>query len=154
MVLVLCVTSVALACKETTGDSPLAPVVDPAGTVSVSIRNSASGTAYCIDFSEGIASCVRSFDLTLDDNMNWECEASSAIPKCIVDVGAVAGVGSITSAPTTGYAQFAAAIPGHGYVVKDRYLPNVMWRMHATSHMLAASNGGVLGMNVRYNSLP
>lgn len=62
--------------------------------------------------------CNNNIDLYLDGSLNWQAHQGGFARK-IASVGAVSGLGAITTAPSAGFANSAAAINGHGYVLQD-----------------------------------
>ena len=77
-------------------DNPGASVSDPAGTVTLKMRNADNGKTY-LD------------DILIDTGNNFTGAR-------FVDVGPVAGLGNITSIPKVGWTSRVAVNPGHGYV--------------------------------------
>ena len=92
-------------------------------------------------------------DLYLDANVNFNigcCVPAGQQPRRVADVGAVSGLGAVTTIPTAGYVTTLSAIVGHGYVVTDNARN---WRVFVTSVITSATTGGVIGVNVRWTSL-
>lgn len=152
-VVVLSLATLLSACMSTT-DSP-GPPADPAGTISSSIRIAGQG-AYMIDFDQGTVMTLNSSssaDLYVDANTNFSVGLpvpAGQQPRRVADVGAVSGLGAVTTIPTAGYVNTLSAIVGHGYVVQDnaRY-----WRVYVTSLITAAGSGGVIGVRINWTSL-
>lgn len=67
----------------------------------------------------------------------------------IVDLGPVAGLGNITSAPESGWKKETAAIVGHGYAIKSSYSYGDIARLYIEKEMVSTSNS-VMGYTVKY----
>lgn len=109
-----------------------------------------------IDFDLGTVMTVNSnsaADLYLDANVNFNvgcCVPTGQQPRRVADVGAVSGLGAVTTIPTAGYVTTLSAIVGHGYVVEDN---GRHWRVFVASVITSATSGGVIGVNIRWTSL-
>src|SRR4051794_7556795 len=146
-VVVLSLAGVLSACG---GSDSAGPVSDPVGTVSSAIRIQGQG-AFLIDFDQGTVMTVNSggvADLYLDANVNFNVGPSVPAgqqPRRVADVGAVSGLGAVTTIPTAGFVSTLSAIGGHGYVVADNGRD---WRGFLRSFVFfAAAGGGVRGHN-------
>jgi len=92
-------------------------------------------------------------DLYLDANVNFNigcCVPAGQQPRRVADVGAVSGLGAVTTVPTAGFVTTLSATVGHGYVVSDnaRY-----WRVVVASLITSATTGGVIGVNIKWAAL-
>lgn len=72
----------------------------------------------------------------------------------IVSVGNVKGLSSITRIPETGWSNTTAAIPGYGYVLRNRYWEDNQTkyryaRIYAVDYMTSTS-GGIMGITIKY----
>ena len=74
---------------------------------------------------------------------SWRVQLSDPM---IVSVGAVKGLGSIKSIPSSGWTSEIAARPGNGYIVHFR---NEYLRMYVVEYMVDTS-GGIVGVYVKY----
>lgn len=130
---------------------------DPPGTVTAELRTVSNGPDS-LNFGTGLVSkatvngapvvCLlgTATDLGLDDALNFQaCRGS------IVDVGAVRGVGEVTTAPSAGYGASAAAKVGDGYVVKTA--EGNTFRVFVVRNIIGAANGGVVGVEVTWAPL-
>jgi hypothetical protein len=151
-VVVLSLASLLSACG---GSDSTGPVADPVGTVSSAIRIQSQG-AFLIDFDLGTVMTSNTggaADLYLDANVNFNvgcCVPSGQQPRRVADVGAVSGLGAVTTVPTAGFVTTLSATVGHGYVVSDnaRY-----WRVFVASVITSATSGGVIGVNIKWAAL-
>jgi hypothetical protein len=74
-----------------------------------------------------------------------------------VDIGAVKGLGNVTSKPTSGYSNAAALLPGHGYVIRwrksDNYptstQPYFYHRFYVTEYSVNTA-GGIMGVLINF----
>jgi hypothetical protein len=137
------------------GSDSTGPVADPVGTVSSAIRTAGQGN-YIIDFDLGTVTTTNNnsgADLYLDANVNFNigcCVPAGQQPRRVADVGAVSGLGAVTTIPTAGYVSTLSAIVGHGYVVTDNART---WRVFVTSTIIGATSGGVIGVNIKWAPL-
>ena len=106
----------------TSGSGSGAP--DPPGTVSVELRTQGNGpdslnfgmgsvTTATVNGASVVCLLGAATDLGLDDAVNFQACAGS-----IASVGAVGGLGDITTAPSAGFGKSASATINEGYVVK------------------------------------
>lgn len=112
------------------GGNPDKPVDDPAGTVSIILRN---------DF----GSTINDFGINKADNFAFDWGGGY-----IVDLGAMKGLGNVTYIPTEGWASSCAVIPGHGYVVYYDYYKTFM-RLYVEEYVTSITNE-ILGAQVKY----
>jgi hypothetical protein len=137
------------------GSDSTAPVADPVGTVSSAVRTQGQG-AFLIDFDQGTVMTVNSggvADLYLDGNVNFNvgcCVPAGQQPRRVAEVGAVSGLGAVTTVPTAGFVSTLSATVGHGYVVTDNARN---WRVFVTSTIIGATSGGVIGVNIKWAPL-
>lgn len=124
-------------------NKPGAIVPDPQGTISVSLRNHANG--HTSIYPEGCYG--EGFSVASDGNFSCSqgCEFAS--------VGKVNGLGNVVEIPTTGWTKVLYASPGNGYVAAMVGSTGVGYvRMFVTNYMTSASNGGVIGIYLNYQS--
>lgn len=125
--------------------SPTQPVDDPAGTITLLMRNANNGETSL----EGA--------IYIDKGDNFVGDDAS-----LCDLGRVAGLGNVTSIPTTGWAPRVAVTPGHGYVACDargysdyynreaHYTPRY-YRIYVVDY-LEGVGGGIIGAQVKYEA--
>lgn len=111
--------------------NPGVTVEDPAGTISLSMRNASSGTTT-ID--NGI--CINKSD-------NFEGYYTNVY---FASVGAVKGLGNVTSIPTSGWANQVAVKPGYGYVA---YYNDTFYRIYVEDY-IENTSGSVIGAEIKY----
>lgn len=96
--------------------------------------------------------------LAQDPNIAQYFAISDNLGGQIADVGAVAGLGAVTTIPSSGWASSVAALVGHGYVVRFRAaydfpaateLPYMYARVYVDSYLNSASRT-VIGARVKY----
>jgi hypothetical protein len=125
------------------------------GTISSSIRTAGNG-AFIIDFDQGTVTTSNvnsTADLSLDANVNFNvgcCVPAGQQPRRIADVGAVSGLGAVTTIPTAGYVSTLSATVGHGYVLQDN---GRNWRVFVDSWITGATSGGTIGVRIKWTSL-
>ena len=119
-----------------TTTNPNKPVKDPDNTVTLNLL---SGQGWSDRISLGTL-------VEVYVNSAYNINTSSAK---IVDVGPVAGLGNITSAPESGWKDEAAAIVGHGYVLKSNFPYGDIARLYVDSEMVSTT-GAVMGYTVKY----
>jgi hypothetical protein len=135
--------------------STTGPVADPAGTISSAVRVQGQG-AFLIDFDQGVVMTTNTngaADLYLDANVNFNVGPTVPAgqqPRRVADVGAVSGLGAVTTIPTAGFVTTVSAIVGHGFVVEDN---GRHWRVFVASVITSATSGGVIGVNIKWTSL-
>ncbi len=130
-------------------------VANPSGTVTSELMAEGNGPDS-INFEDGLVSVATvnggmvlceevSTDLSLDDGLNFQaCQGSIAY------LGAVGGLGDITSAPASGFVKSAAALIGGGFVVKT--VENNLYRVYVARAVLDTS-GGALGVEINWAPL-
>lgn len=99
-------------------------IEDPEGTIALSMRN-------------GKETYLDAIYIDSDDNFTGAMFAS---------IGKVAGLGSVTHIPTTGWASKVAVTPGYGYVA---YSDDIYYRIYVTDYTLNTLNE-IIGANVKY----
>lgn len=133
-------------------DSGNVNIPDPEGTVTVNLNNGHSGNYYDIGF--GYTYYNSGYDLIHIDEINNFSGKYNSIK--FVSLGAVNGLGSITSIPTTGWAEEVAVIPGNGYVVRnteqDMYNGSISHeyvRLYVVDYIIGTNNG-IIGARIKY----
>ncbi len=105
--------------------NPSVTVNDPEGTISLSMRNADNGKTY------------------LDDiyikNENF-------VGAYFTSLGAVKGLGNITTIPTSGWANQLSVIEGNGYVA---FCDNHFYRIYVVSDIVGTT-GGIIGSDIKY----
>lgn len=110
---------------------PGAKVDDPTGTISLSMRNANNGTTY-----------LDHIYINKSDNFYSDGYVYFA------SVGAVNGLGNVSTIPTAGWTNQIAVKPGNGYVAYDRN-SNTFYRIYVEDYIEAVT-GGVIGADVKY----
>lgn len=105
--------------------NPRTNVNDPTGTVSLAMRNTDNGNTYL-------------------DNIRIKNE--NFIGAAFVSLGAVRGLGNVSTIPTSGWADQVAVEPGYGYVA---YSNNQFYRIYVVDNIVSTS-GGVIGADIKY----
>lgn len=114
--------------------SPDATVPDPSGTITLSMFNDDETS-------------LDGLKIGSDNNFH-------GYGFVIADIGAVKGLGNITSIPTEGWASQVAVIPGHGYVAVsyDYYSENPQFYRIYVIKEIGSTFGGVIGYDVKYQT--
>lgn len=110
---------------------PGAKVDDPTGTISLSMRNANNGTTY-----------LDHIYINKSDNFYSDGYVYFA------SIGAVNGLGNVSTIPTAGWTNQIAVKPGNGYVAYDRN-SNTFYRIYVEDYIEAVT-GGVIGADVKY----
>lgn len=105
--------------------NPGTTVNDPEGTISLSMRNADNGKTY--------------LDNIYISNENFR-------GAYFTSVGAVKGLGNVSTIPTTGWAEQMSVIAGNGYVA---YSNNQFYRIYVVSDIVATT-GGIIGADIKY----
>ena len=105
--------------------NPGTTVNDPEGTISLSMRNADNGKTY--------------LDNIYISNENFR-------GAYFASVGAVKGLGNVSTIPTTGWAEQMSVIAGNGYLA---YSNNQFYRIYVVSD-IAGTSGGVIGADIKY----
>ena len=105
--------------------NPGTTVNDPEGTISLSMRNADNGKTY--------------LDNIYISNENFR-------GAYFASVGAVKGLGNVSTIPTTGWAEQMSVIAGNGYVA---YGNSQFYRIYVVSDIVATT-GGVIGADIKY----
>lgn len=107
--------------------SPSTSVNDPMGTIALAMRNSDNGG-------------------TRLDNIYIDKENFRG--AYFVSLGAVKGLGNVSTIPTTGWAEQVAVVAGNGYVA---YSPssNQYYRIYVVADIVGTT-GGVIGADIKY----
>lgn len=105
--------------------NPGTNVNDPTGTVSLAMRNTDNGNTYL-------------------DNIRIKNE--NFIGASFVSLGAVRGLGNVSTIPTSGWADQVAVEPGYGYVA---FSNNQFYRIYVVDNIVNTS-GGVMGADIKY----
>ena len=117
-------------------------VSDPAGTITVKVRNSDNGNTMVTP-----ESCIGYFGISLSNNFygiyaNWS----------FARVGNVSGLGNITEIPNSGFAGQIAVEPGCGYVAKNESGGKVTYVRIYVVGWTEANTGGIIGAEIKYQS--
>jgi hypothetical protein len=138
-----------VSCKKKEEPATASCPGNPAGSVTSAIRTSGNG-ANSIDFDTGTVGncCTSTWELFIDTNDNFTGLGGSTI----TDVGAVCGLGAITTDPNTGYVASQAATTGHGYILKTA--AGAKWRIYVQGAIISSTSGGVIGETIVWASLP
>lgn len=152
--------------KASTSDTNTIPP-DPAGTLTINLPAPGSNLICNVNkdilVSGGVPVGVVSTGLFLglDNSLNLYyniyANFNANVSASIVNLGAVSGLGSITSYPTSGFTASTAAALGNGYVIKIKdydptsYRPDRIryYRFYLVSYQLSTT-GGILGINIKY----
>ena len=138
--IMVCMLSVSLiSCGGDDDDSPSGGggtvnpggTTDPAGTISLSMRNASSGTTTIDNV------------IYINKSDNFEGYYSNV---CFASVGSIKGLGNVTSIPTSGWAKQVAVKPGYGYVA---YYNGTFYRIYVED-FIEGTSGGVIGAEVKY----
>lgn len=105
--------------------NPGTNVNDPTGTVTLAMRNTDNGNTYL-------------------DNIRIKNE--NFIGASFVSLGAVRGLGNVSTIPTSGWADQVAVEPGYGYVA---FSNNQFYRIYVVDNIVNTS-GGVIGADIKY----
>lgn len=105
-------------------------VADPTGTIELSMRNANNGDTYLDDLHIG-----------KDDNF-------SGSGTFIASLGAVRGLGNVSSIPSAGWASKVAVTPGCGYVVYNSYKDEYT-RIYVVDYITSVT-GGIMGADIKY----
>ena len=111
---------------------PDAIVDDPTGTILLSMRNGNNGDTS-----------LDGLRIGKDDNFTGGSD------WMIASVGAVRGLGNVSSIPTSGWSGKVAVVPGTGYVAYNRYT-DTYYRLFVVDYIQAAGSGGIIGADVKY----
>lgn len=120
---------------------PSKPTDDPANTVTVNLLQGSS-SSNSTDLGSGISVYIDAAYNICGGNSDTQ----------LIDIGAVAGLGNIVSIPTEGWKKNAAAIVGHGYVLKSQYYSysNPVYARLYIESALMSDMGSVMGYTVKY----
>ena len=105
--------------------NPSVTVNDPEGTISLSMRNDDNGKTYL-------------------DNIYIKNE--NFVGASFTSLGAVKGLGNVTTIPTSGWANQLSVIEGNGYVA---YCNNQFYRIYVVSDIVGTT-GGIIGSDIKY----
>lgn len=109
-------------------ENPNTPVADPAGTITLKMRNADNGYTG-----------LDAIHIDRGNNFEgWDAE--------FVDVGFVAGLGNVTSIPKVGWTSKIAVNPGHGYVA---YSGGRFYRIYVTGWTVTTGDL-IIGAEVKY----
>jgi len=134
-------------------NDPNTPVADPEGTMTANISQTTE---------IGIQSCGN-IRWTTPNNFNLVgyATAQNSGVFSICDLGAMRGLGNITSIPQSGYIDgggsiinsAAACEVGHGYVIKAEYQGSVWSTTYVRLYVeesIISTDGGIMGAKVKY----
>lgn len=110
--------------------NPDISVPDPVGTISISMRNANSGGTY-----------LENTNIHID-------KADNFVGAQFVSMGAMKGLGSVTSIPKTGWSGQVLVKPGNGYVA---YASGKFYRMYVSRYITNVVNE-ILGAEIKYQS--
>lgn len=122
------------------GTSSVGSVADPAGTITLSMRNASNGQTE-----------LGSIFIDEDDNFNgtyWQDYDYGSYPM-FASVGKVNGLGNVTGIPTQGWANKIAVVPGEGVVA---FADGTFYRIYVKDYVLAAGTGGIIGADIKYQA--
>jgi hypothetical protein len=120
---------------------------DPTGTLTTNLGFGFQGGVTLVDDANGY------IQLQLSTNLNIYGAELSNLPgsASIANVGAVSGLGAITSHASSGYGESTSATAGTGYVMELTDVAPVpqYYRIYIQSFQLSTS-GAVLGATIKY----
>lgn len=132
----------------TTVIDPATPVADPEGTISLSMNNKANGDTRLGRI--GIGADNNFYAADWYNSQLW-----------FADLGAMAGLGNVTSIPKSGWASQLQVIPGHGYVAYRRsvsyyngvttYSDEEIYRIYVVDY-ISGTSGGIIGADIKYQT--
>lgn len=117
---------------------------DPSGTVTTTLRIPSQG-ANSIRFATGSTSTTGGYDLYIDQNLNFQGR--------IAGVGAVSGLGRITTVPSSGFVVTTSATTGNGYVVRSSDGLNLFYAVYVARDIVSSASGGVIGKELKWVAL-
>lgn len=125
---------------------PSVPTDDPVGTISLAMNNKANGGTEL----DGIF-------IGQDNNFGYKYD-DGWYSASFCDLGKVAGLGNITTIPTTGWARNVQVIPGHGYIAirsdrwsGDNWNVKQIYRIYVLD-WIGSAEGGIMGANIKYQT--
>jgi len=124
---------------------------DPEGTIIANLTNTfyETGNWY---YDNGIMISDGYLGMNNSNNLQAEGYGNSYNAE-IVSVGKVNGLSSIKNIPETGWSHQTAAIPGYGYVYRQKYASfggqYYFARIYAVDYMKSTS-GGIMGITIKY----
>ncbi len=156
------------ACSKSTKDNTAPPPPDPGGTNSRNI--SLPGYTVLCEINTSlvypalggapIGVYPTGLWLNVDAGRNfWLSNPSGGGPATysITGVGAVSGLGAITSYPTSGYSNSTAAVKGNGYVIKTLDYDPVTYQLYRIQYYRVyieayqvSTSGGIIGVSIKY----
>jgi len=149
----------AAGCTPVTSDTTSEAPPDPPGTVTSELRIEGNGP-NAIDFDTGQIGGQNSNcgsgadgkgptfnDVRVDRAINF----SMCTPATIASVGAVRGLGDITSVPSSGFGASRAVTLGDGYVVKSS--ENHVFAVYVAANITAVGTGGLIGLRIKWVQL-
>lgn len=110
---------------------PTEEVDDPAGTITLSMRNENNGSTR-----------LGRFYIDEGDNFANGYFAS---------IGEVNGLGNISYIPKTGWASKISVTPGCGYVAYNEY-DDTYYRIYVTGYIIGSASNGIIGAYVKYQT--
>ena len=110
---------------------PTEEVDDPAGTITLSMRNENNGSTR-----------LGRFYIDEGDNFANGYFAS---------IGSVNGLGNISYIPKTGWASKISVTPGCGYVAYNEY-DDTYYRIYVTGYIIGSTSYGIIGAYVKYQT--
>ena len=110
---------------------PTEEVDDPAGTITLSMRNENNGS-------------TRLGRFYIDEGDNFT-------NGYFTSIGSVNGLGNISYIPKTGWASKIAVTPGCGYVAYNEY-DDTYYRIYVTGYIIGSTSYGIIGASVKYQT--
>jgi hypothetical protein len=136
--------------------NPDTPVPDPEGTITVNIVGYSNTRVYI----DGFSYCYINWDEPDNFELSTYYDSYSFVSIC--NLGAMKGLGNITSIPSTGFTipsslnSTVACEAGHGYVVKfegrdatGEVIKVVYIRLYVVEPIVSTL-GGIMGAKVKY----
>jgi hypothetical protein len=148
-------------------------VADPEGTITVNLNDAGGVTLYSgpaskayyqypyvlIGFGMVTSTLNTNFNITVcPDASNPHGENFYNTGAEAANMGIVDGLGNVTTKPASGYSNVSAIEKGHGYVLRyrksydqaDANLPYFYSRFYVVDWLKSATNGGVIGVKIKY----
>lgn len=110
---------------------PDEPVDDPAGTITLSMRNSNNGN-------------------TMLDEIYMDNENFAGSRQQFASIGAVKGLGNVSYIPMAGWSNKVAVTPGNGYVAYDGW-SGKYYRIYVTDYIYTTGNL-IIGAKIKYQT--
>lgn len=172
VLILLLLSLVMLGCQKTNTDVTPAPPPDPAGTITANVQfnNLAQlGTINCqltmpVNGGPPNGVITNQLNLSVNTSNNLYLQVTGTFPtgcqaqNTIASVGAISGLGAITTYPASGFTNsLMAATPGQGYVVRAIDYNASTYQLNRTQYFrvyvernILSTNNGILGVVIRY----